>query len=94
MDMFVGMFSPCTLLSTLNFHENDMKHETDLESTFVNDLSSMEILTDLNVKDNRLGGFLHMVVVLDKCKGIQYLDLGLVLIGDSGVTNLTGVITV
>ncbi len=69
-----------------------MEHETDLESTLTNALSPLESLTDLNVKDNRLGDFLHMGVVLGRCTGMTYLDLGLARIGDSGATTLAGVL--
>ena len=91
-DMLVGMFSRCKILSTLNFEGNDMDHEADLESTLATALSPLESLTDLNLKDNRLGGFLHMGVVLGRCSDMKYLDLGLARIGDRGATTLAGVL--
>jgi len=91
-DMLVGMFSKCTLISTLNFDGNDMDHETDLELTLANALSGLEMLTDLNLNGNRLGDFNFMGVVLRKCMGIQYLDLGSARIGEGGATALAGVL--
>ena len=91
MDVLVGMFSQCTLLSTLNFDGNDMDHE-DADLTLAKALLPLESLTDLNLQFNRLGDLLHMGAVLRKCVGLRYLDLGLAVIHDSGATTLAGVL--
>jgi Ran GTPase-activating protein (RanGAP) involved in mRNA processing and transport len=91
-DMLVGMFSKCKLISTLNFDGNDMDHDTDLELTLANALSELEMLTDLNLNGNRLDDFNFMDLVLRKCTGIQYLDLGSARIRESGATALAGVL--
>jgi Ran GTPase-activating protein (RanGAP) involved in mRNA processing and transport len=91
-DMLVGMFSKCKLISTLNFDGNDMDHDTDLELTLANALSELEMLTDLNLNGNRLDDFNFMGLVLRKCTGIQYLDLGSARIRESGATALAGVL--
>ena len=91
MDVLVGMFSQCRLLSTLNFDGNDMDHE-DADLTLAKALLPLESLTDLNLQFNRLGDLLHMGAVLRKCVGLRYLDLGLAVIHDSGATTLAGVL--
>ena len=93
MDVLVGMFEHNPRLSYLNFDANDMKHDAmNVEQTLANALAPLEALTEVNLTFNVLGGLRHLGPVFQKCKGLQYLNLGFTSIGPGGVQTLAGVL--
>ena len=91
MDVLVGMFEHCPRISYLNFDANDMQHETNVELALAQALSPLEMMTEVNLQFNTLGGLRHVGPVLQKCKGLQYLNLGFTSLGNDGARILAGV---
>ena len=91
MDVLVGMFEHCPRISYLNFDANDMQHETNVELALAQALSPLEMMTEVNLQFNTLGGLRHVGPVLQKCKGLQYLNLGFTSLGNDGARVLAGV---
>jgi Ran GTPase-activating protein (RanGAP) involved in mRNA processing and transport len=89
MDVLVGMFEHSPRLAYINFDANDMQHDDmDVGLCLAHALSPLTELTEVNLGFNLLRGLLYLGPVLEKWKGLQYLNIGYMSIGPGGAKTL------